>query len=174
MAMKQIRLEIPIKWGEDKNVLLPAHVWLRVIENHTEAFKDEKFTEPLLQTKENLSMKVEVPNELTTIKVIPPRPLLPITYDIYTTWAVKRNDSAWRIAGLNKIFVIFDNLNHEVQVINERPDVEGWKDYIDNAEESAWLFLKKWALVVYLKESECVGELYVKNKTRREIRQFGV
>ena len=83
------------------------------------------------------------------------------------------NDSAWRISGLNKIFVIFDNLNHEVQVINERPDVEGWKDYIDNAEESAFLFCKKWALVVYLKESECVGELYVKNKSRREIRQFG-
>ena len=170
MAMKQIRLEIPVKWGEDKNVLLSTHIWLRVIENHTEAFKDEKCTEPLLQTtKENVSIEMEVPTELATIKVIPPRPFFPITYDIYTDWAKKG-----RISGLNKILVIFDNLNHEVQVINEEPDLEGWKDYIENAEESAFLFLEKWALIVYLKESECVGELYVKSKRRREISQVGI
>lgn len=169
LAMKKIRLEFPIGWGKDPNVFLPEHVWLKVVDDHTEAFKDKEFKQAFPQTEEKISLEVEVPEELEGIEVIPPGGITP-TEDITMGWCSSMADSDWKMPGLKKISVITENKVHEVNVIGERPDLDGWRAYTRSDRQGAWLFMKLWALTVYTLESKTIAAFHWHSKLSSERR----
>lgn len=169
--MKKIRLEFPICWGENTNKYLPSHVWLKVVDNHTEAFRDREFTQLLPKTEKNISLEVEVPKELEMIEVIPPGGSTP-DGDIGLGWCLEMADPNWHVPGLKKVSIIFCDTTHEVEVINERPDFDGWKEYTENDEFGRWLFLRPWAMAVYVINSKTIATFHWHSKmARSQIKQ---
>lgn len=167
--MKKIRLEFPVRWGEDSIVLLPSKIWLKVVDDCTEAFRDKKLMQSFSQTGEKISVEVDVPEDLEVIEINPPTPLNPVD-SIFIEWCQEA-----RMAGLEKVYVIFnDNKTHEVKVIDERPDAGAWKEYTETDDNGMFLFTKTWALVVYVMDSKCTGKFYFKDKTRCRRRELTV
>lgn len=154
--MKKIRLEIPLGCGEK---YLPwKEVWLKIIENQTKPYEDMKLTIPINETGKKVSLEVEVPEELQLIEIAKLGGTTP-DGDIAMTWCMNEVNPNWKIPGLKKVTVIFDDRVHEVPVINEKPDREDWNYYREH-ENNGWLFLKRWALVVYTLENQTIGTFY--------------
>ena len=153
--MKTIRLEFPL--GEKS--YLPKKIWLKVNGKRTEPFEDRNFTTPIQMVGEKVSLDVNVPKELSIIEIANLGGTTP-DGDIYMWWsisAIKNPD--WKIPGLKKVTVIFDDRTHDVPVINERPDTEDW-NYYRNSGCGGRLFLKRWALAVYTLESKTVATFH--------------
>lgn len=152
--MKKIRLEFPL--GKDK--YLPKKVWLKVNDKQTEAFEDRKFTVPILATGKKVSLAVNVPEELELIEIIGLGGTTP-DGDISLGWCMNEANPNWRVPGLKKVTVIFDDRIHEVPVIDEKPDRKDW-DYYREHTCDGWLFLKNWALVVYTLETQTIAAFH--------------
>lgn len=169
--MKQLRLEFPISWGENKKIFLPNVVWLKVVENHTEAFLDSKCKRIAPKSDKKIIQQLEVPEEVERIEVVPPGGIVEViphggttpVGDITLDWASSRS---WR-NGIRKISVLFEDMTHEVNVIKGRPDFNDWKEYIKHDEIGRFLSMKPWALVVYTMESETIATFYWHSKLAR-------
>lgn len=147
--MKTIRLEFP--FGKD----LPKKIWLKVDGNRTFPFEDNDFTSPIPVNGEKFSLEVNVPDELTLIEFAKSGGSTP-DMDIYLEWYLSETDPNWKIPGLKKVTIVFDDRTHDVPIINERPDINDWNHYMHH-ESNGLLFLKRWALVVYTLESQTVA-----------------
>lgn len=154
--MKKISLEFPLYWGENKNCYQPSLIWLKVVGNHTEAFRDRELNEIIPKTDEKISLEIEVPENLEIIEVVPPGGITP-TKDIEIEWAMHMMDPKWHIPGLEKVYIKLDNITYELDVVDEKPDIAKWRDYIDNDKVGKYLFMKKWALVVYTMKSKTIA-----------------
>lgn len=154
--MKKIRLEIPL----GKEEYLPKKVWLKVNDKRTEAFEDRDFTIPIpIPVKgKKVSFDVEVPNELRLIEIVGVGGTTP-DGDISFGWLMDEVNPNWRVPGLKKVTVIFNDRIHEVPVINERPDRKEWDDYRAH-ECDGFLFLKNWALAVYTLENQTIAAFH--------------
>lgn len=157
--MKKILLEFPLYWGENKNCYQPSSIWLKVVDNHTEAFKDKDFKEPIPKTEEKISLEIEVPKNLEVIEVVPPGGNTP-TKDIAIEWAIDMTVPRWHIPGLRNVVIIFDNMTYEVGVVDEKPDIVKWRNYIDNDKIGKYLCFKKWALAVYTMKSKTIAKFH--------------
>lgn len=157
--MKKIFLEFPLYWGENKFCYQPYSIWLKVVNNHTEAFKDKDFKEPIPKTEQKIYLEIEVPEDLEVIEVVPPGGAVPVK-DIAIEWTIDRSVPMWYMPGLKNVVVILDNMIYEVGAVDERPDVKKWKDYIENDKFGKYSFMKKWALVVYAMESKSIARFY--------------
>lgn len=164
--MKRIRLEFPLGWGENTNAFLPSRVHLKVTGSETKAYKDKGFTEELPKTEKKISLEIDVPEELQMIQVVPPGLGTPVDA-ISVDWCMDMADPNWKIPGLKKILIIFDDRVHEVAVIDERPDFEGWKAYTDIGGEGTWLFMKPWALEVYVFDTKAIAGFVWHSKLAR-------
>lgn len=150
--MKKIRLEIPLDiWGE----AIDNRIWLKIKNGRTEPYKDMKCTIPITKKGEKIVFEVEVPESLKIIELVGLGGSTPVD-DIAMGWILESADPNWRVPGLKQVLVLMENLTHEVPVINEKPDLEEWKKFSDEAEEG-WLFLKSWAMVVYILEKQTVA-----------------
>lgn len=165
-AMKPIRLEFPLCWGENPEVYMPSHVYLKVIGTQTEAFSNREFTEPLPKTEKKISLEMEVPEELEEIEVVPPGGATPVQ-GIGVDWLWYGVDPKWKIPGLQKVLIILDGKTHEVSVSNERPDFQEWKAFTSIEGEGRWWFMMPWALAVYVTDTKTFGGLFWHSKLAR-------
>lgn len=157
--MKKILLEFPLYWGENKNCYQPSIMWLKVVNNYTEAFKDKDFKEPVPQTREKISLEIEVPENLEMIEVMPPGVATP-TRDVAIDWQINMTVPRWRMPGLKDVSIIFDNMTYEVGAVDEKPDILKWRNYIDNDKIGKNLCFKKWALVVYTIKEKNIAKFH--------------
>jgi len=63
-------------------------------------------------------------------------------------------DPNWKISGLQNISIIFDNMTYKLKIVNEKPALKAWADYLKNDELGKWAFMKRWALVIYTTETK--------------------
>ena len=150
--MKQIRLEFPLGWGKDPRILLPNSLWLKVVENRTEAYSDKNCTNFIHMTRKKVSIEVSVPDDLSIIEVTPPGIATPADL-IEIFWSMSMANPEWKIPGLKEVFVCFNDLYRQVPIIEEVPDLSYWQHYTSTDEIGMYLWSRPWALVVYVTES---------------------
>lgn len=153
--MKKIRLEIPLDIWEEA---IDNRIWLKIKNGRTEPCKDMKCTIPITKKGEKIVFEVEVPEKLNIIELVGLGGSTPVD-DIATSWILESVDPNWRVTGLQQVLVLMENLTHEVPVINEKPDLAEWKKFSDEAEEG-WLFLKRWAMVIYILEKQTIASFF--------------
>ena len=163
--MKKIRLEFPL--GTGREGYLPKKIWLKVSGNKTEAFEDRNFTIPVPATGKKVSIEVAVPEKLELIEIVKLGGFTPDN-DISSGWCKDEADPNWRVPGLQKVTIIFDDRLHEVPVMNERPDREEWDNY-RATECGGWLWAKTWALAVYTLETQTIAAFHWHPKLIREL-----
>lgn len=152
--MKQIRLEFPVYQRDNDSFYLPTRIWLKVEGNITRAFEDKEFKNPLPNADSKISVEVEVEENLERISVRPSTEVIPVQ-EISADWDKKMANPNWKIPGLQKVVIILDkDMSREVQVIDERPDLEGWREYTERDRNGMWLFISLWALKIYTINSE--------------------
>lgn len=153
--MKNIRLEIPLDIWEN---VIDNRIWMKVSQKSTEIYQDRECTTPILPKGRMVGVEVNVPEELNLIEVVGLGGLTPIQ-DISTGWILESTDPNWRFPELKKVLVLMKNLTHEVPVIDEKPDRDEWEKYCEKA-EGGWLFLKNWAMEVYIFEKETIASFH--------------
>lgn len=166
--MKQIRIEFPLCWGKSPNVYMSNPVYLKVVDNRTEAFLDKEFTQLVPQTEKKISVEVEVPEELGIIEVVPPRGITPVD-DIGFGWVWYETNPNWKITGLKKVLIVLDKRTHEVPVHNEKPDFEEWKMFTSVGGEGQWWFLLPWALAIYATDTKTFAEFHWHSKLVKDL-----
>ncbi len=166
--MKKIRLEIPVNFEDNSNLLLARHIWLKVIGNITKSYLDNTFSKSVPTALQKIKIEVNVPDELQFVEVVLPSLSTPVG-DISHGWFNQMLDPTWKIPGLKKIHIIFDDMCYEVKVIDERPDFDAWKEFTINDSTGMWLFLKTWALVIYTTKTQTMAAFHWHPKIAREV-----
>ncbi len=157
--MKKINLVFPSTWGEYPNNLLFNNVWLKIADDKSEVYKDIEFKQQIMHSEDEIFLTAQVPDNLEIIEVTPPKPINPVT-SIWISWIREMEDITQKVTNLKNVYVIFNNMVHEVDVINGKPDADSFEEFCKSDDKGRWLFLKSWALVVYVMEIKCIGVLY--------------
>lgn len=147
--MKEIRLEIPLKvWKK-----LPSNrMWLRVEEDHTEAFEDREFRNPIQKERENVVLYINVPKQLSLIEVIGLGGTTPIE-QITMGWIMEQANPNWRVLGLKEVTIITRDSKYDIPIIEKRPDIESIE-----ALENLWPL--DWAMEVYTLEDKTIAAFH--------------
>lgn len=147
MATKRIRIEIPRT--------MPREISLKVIGNATKIID-----QTLLPKEKRILGEMEVPENLKIIRVFSSS-LNPVD-SICQEWSKRNSNSDWRLSGLKKIYAFDDITIHNITVEGEKPDISSWMEKQHINEKKA-IFLRTWAFVVYVMETESMGEIYLKS-----------
>lgn len=153
--MKKVRLEIPMYNGEKKLLLKVKGNQTKLEESDC---KEQSFT-----IEENVSIVVNLPEELQSVEVFYVGKLTPID-DVSMRWATQEENPNWKLPGIKKISIILNDGIYEVPIKQEKPDREKWEWEYHNNRKNMWLFLKEWALVVYTFEDRTVATFHWNSK----------
>ena len=153
---KQIRLEIPLYHNQR---YLPK-ASLKVEEGKALAFADANCTISIPSTEPKVSIDVNIPDELQKIDVFRPSFFNPVDY-ISMSWEWLDSQCNLKFPKLQKLSIIFDDIVHEIPIVDGKPDRTDWVYYTSVSREGNMLFLKKWALVVATLTDATIGTLYL-------------
>lgn len=154
---KQIRLEIPLY--HMGNFL--SKVWLKVVGNETLAFADSKCTIPVSTEEQTDVINVSIPNEMEKIEVFRTVDISPCDYISLSWYWLEVNIKNYRFSSLQKLFVVFDDRQHEIPVEDGKPSKADWIYYTSVANSRSLLFLKKWVFIVSVLKNSTLGTLYL-------------
>ncbi len=157
--MKEIRLEFPLNWEKDSKSLFPSRVWLKVVGNRTEAFRDKNFLWSFPKADNVISLDVNVPDELKLIEVIPPKATTS-TSDIDFDFIYRRLNSNLALPELKKVSFIFNDSTFDFPLFNEvnlNILLKGFSQKIS---------IDKWVLIVYTMKSETIATFHWDSKLK--------
>ena len=162
--MKKVRLEIPL--GEDLNTTVYKHrrVFLKVGNSQTRAFYDKNCKQPIFEQGPKLNLDIEMPDEIGLISVAASSDSK-VSEEIANAWFALFHIMD-RFKGLKEVCIIAEDNIYDVNVCNERPNVEEW---LAN-KENDWWHSMSWGLVVYVYESKSVGILRWSSKLAEKTR----
>lgn len=159
--MKKISLRIPLYWEEDPRISFKKPVWLKVGENEIEPYMDRALEKKIEIFNQSITIDALVPDELELVEVVCPGMATPVDM-VEAFWNIAMADKNWRIAGLKEICLIFNDGMKKINVINERPDMEDWKEYTTEDNVGSYLWTRPWILTTYATEYGTYGVLFWK------------
>lgn len=154
---KQIRLEIPMY--HKGNFL--SSLWLKVVGNETLAFIDSKCTIPVQTNEPNDIIYLCIPDEMNTIQIFRLLDISPCDYISLSWQKLDTIISNYRFSSLKKLFIVFDDQQHEITVENGKPSRTDWIYYTSVTNSRALLFLKKWVFIISVLKNSTLGTLYL-------------
>lgn len=158
---KQIRLEIPMY----HNGKYLTKVWLRISGNNTIAFADMECTIPVSTFEEKNIINLNVPSDLEKIEVSRLSNINPCDYISLSWHWLESNITNYRFSSLKKLFVVFDDREHEIPVEDGKPSKADWIYYTSVTNSRSLLFLKKWIFIVSVLENSTLGTLYLSSNS---------
>lgn len=154
---KQVRLEIPL-YNKGKYL---SKVWLKIVGNNTLAFADMECTIPVSSTGQKSVINLNVPNTMEKIEVSRLIGVGPCDYISLSWHWLDTNIVNYKFSTLKKLFVVFDDRQHEIPVVEGRPSKNDWIYYTSVINSRSLLFLKKWVFIVSILENSTLGTLYL-------------
>lgn len=145
----KLRIKFPLGLGNDPKDYFPQNVFLKVSNNHTEAYADLELTHLLPQAAREISLDVEVPDNLERIEVVRPVGMQPVA-SLALTWLY----GYCSIPGLKKCLAITNIKTYEIPVRDNIPDFKNWPILSNCSSESFALNSSLWILSVYITDSQ--------------------
>lgn len=154
---KQVRLEIPL-YNKGKYL---SKVWLKIVGNNTIAFADMECTIPVSTAGQKNIINLNIPSTMEKIEASRLIGMSPCDYISFSWHWLEKNISNYKFSSLKKLFVVFDDRQHEIPVEDGKPSKNDWIYYTSVTNSRSLLFLKKWVFIVSVLENSTLGTLYL-------------